>query len=92
MKYIPEWSAEAKALKPGTYRHFKGDEYELLNVARDSETTEEVVVYQSLKHPDRVWVRPLKMFIEEVDKPELGYKGPRFKKLTSDRHPANQPK
>jgi hypothetical protein len=76
MKDIPDWSNAAKNLKPGIYRHFKGDEYELIKVARNSETIEEVVVYQSLKYPDRVWVRPLAMFVEEVDRD--GYQGPRF--------------
>ncbi len=76
MKDVAPWSSEAKNLKPGIYRHFKGGEYQLIKVARDSETTKEVVVYQSLEHPDRVWVRPLGMFIENVSRD--GYDGPRF--------------
>ena len=80
MEDIPDWSPEAQALDPGSkYRHFKGGEYHLLKVARDSETTEEVVVYESIEDPDRVWVRPLKMFTEEVRRD--GYEGPRFKKV-----------
>jgi hypothetical protein len=67
----------------GIYRHFKGMEVEVIGVALDSETQEKMVVYL---HPDPVkgagantmWVRPVKMFLEEVDKPEIGYKGPRF--------------
>lgn len=78
MKDVPDWSEAAKNLKPGIYRHFKGDEYRLVRVARHSETLEELAVYESLKYPDRVWVRPLAMFVEDVDKPEHGYKGPRF--------------
>lgn len=82
MEDVPDWSEQAKDLKPGIYRHFKGDEYQVLQVARDSETTEEVVVYQSLKYPDRVWVRPLSMFVEEVSRD--GYDGPRFTYLRSN--------
>lgn len=76
MDDIPPWSPEATAQKPGIYRHFKGDEYQLVKVARHSETGEELVVYESLKYPDRIWVRPLKMFVEDVRR-DL-YEGPRF--------------
>lgn len=61
----------------GVYRHFKGGEYQLLSVAKDSEqTSRELAVYQSLKD-DSLWVRSLSMFLEEVDRGE--YHGPRFK-------------
>jgi hypothetical protein len=76
MDDIPPWSEAAKAIKPGIYRHFKGDEYQLVRVARHSETGEEMVVYQSLKYPDRVWARPLTMFLEDVRR--ASYEGPRF--------------
>lgn len=68
-------------LKLGKYRHFKGGEYEVLYVARHSESLEEMVVYKHLdgEQIGQVFVRPLAMFNEEVDRPELGYKGPRFK-------------
>ena len=80
MEGIPDWSLEAQALEPGSkYRHFKGGESQLVKIARDSETTEEVVVYESIDDSDRVWVRPLKMFVEEVSRD--GYEGPRFKKV-----------
>lgn len=82
MDNIPPWSEQAKALKPGIYQHFKGDEYRVLNVARHSETGEELVVYQSLKHPDRVWVRPLEMFCENVRR--ANYEGPRFTYLRAE--------
>lgn len=55
-------------LQPGRYRHFKGNEYEVLGVARDSETMQEVVVYRALYGERGVWVRPLAMFIEEVER------------------------
>jgi hypothetical protein len=62
---------------PGRYRHFKGHEYEALFVARDSETQEEVVVYKN--DAGEVWVRPLSMWNEHVERD--GYSGPRFVKL-----------
>ena len=48
------------------YRHFKGNSYLVLNVARHSETLEEYVVYQALYGEMGIWVRPLKMFEEKV--------------------------
>jgi hypothetical protein len=46
------------------YRHFKGNEYRVLHVAKHSETLEELVVYQALYGEMGIWVRPLKMFME----------------------------
>ena len=63
-------------LKPGRYRHFKGNEYELLGVARHSETLEELVVYRALYGEGGLWVRPINMWSEQVDRPD--YSGPRF--------------
>ena len=53
-------------LKPGRYRHFKGKEYELLYLARHSETEEEMVVYRALYGDGGVWVRPASMWDEEI--------------------------
>lgn len=53
-------------LRPGRYRHFKGNEYEVLGVARHSETHEPVVVYRPLYGEGGLWVRPLAMFTETV--------------------------
>ncbi len=65
-----------KEMKLGTYRHFKGDLYEVLHVARDSENRERYwVVYRSHKTGE-VWVRSLEMFLEHVERD--GYAGPRF--------------
>ncbi len=45
------------------YRHFKGNEYLVLHVARHSETLEEYVVYQALYGERGIWIRPLEMFL-----------------------------
>lgn len=47
------------------YRHFKGMTVTILAIAKDSETLEELVVYE---HDSEVWVRPIRMFLSEVDK------------------------
>jgi hypothetical protein len=52
---------------PGRYRHYKGQEYEVLGVARHSETEEELVVYRALYGEFGLWVRPLDMFEAQVD-------------------------
>ena len=53
-------------IEPGRYRHFKGKEYEVLCVARHSETLEEMVVYRALYGDFGVWVRPASMWNETV--------------------------
>ena len=58
------------------YRHFKGGEYVVVAVAKDSENLEPVVVYRALYGEGQVWVRPLSMFVENVERD--GYNGPRF--------------
>ena len=63
-------------LKPGVYRHFKGNLYRLITVARHSETLEEMVVYQALYGEGGFWVRPAAMWDEIVEKED--YTGPRF--------------
>ena len=55
-------------LKLGLYRHFKGNYYEVLGVARHSETGEELVVYRPLYGERGLWVRPLAMFTEPVER------------------------
>ncbi len=52
----------------GKYRHFKGGEYEVLAVAKHSETQEEMVVYRALYGEGAVWVRPLSMWNETVER------------------------
>ena len=63
-------------LKPGLYRHFKGNLYRLLYVAKHSETLEPMVVYQALYGEMGIWVRPAQMWNEWVDRED--YQGPRF--------------
>ena len=53
-------------IKIGRYRHFKGNEYEVLYVARHSETLEPMVVYRALDDEHGVWVRPASMWNETV--------------------------
>ncbi|MCB1669865.1 MAG: DUF1653 domain-containing protein [Gammaproteobacteria bacterium] len=52
--------------EPGTYRHYKGGLYEVVGVARHSETEEQLVVYRPLYGERGLWVRPLQMFCENV--------------------------
>ena len=66
-------------LEMGTYRHFKGGEYEVIDVARCSETLVEMVIYRALYGERGLWVRPLSMFAESVETPN-GLQ-PRFAKL-----------
>jgi hypothetical protein len=54
-------------LPPGHYRHYKGGEYELVGVARHSETLEPLVVYRPLYNASGLWVRPFSMFIETIE-------------------------
>ena len=63
-------------LKPGLYRHFKGNLYRLLYVAKHSETLELMVVNQALYGEMGIWVRPASMWNEWVDRDD--YHGPRF--------------
>lgn len=54
-------------LTPGRYRHFKGNEYELIGTAKHSETMEEMVVYRALYGEKDLWVRPAAMWTETVN-------------------------
>lgn len=64
------------SVKPGIYRHYKGQDYEVLGVAIHTETEEAHVVYRALYGDYTLCIRPLNMFIEDVEK--VDYKGPRF--------------
>ena len=63
-------------IQPGRYRHFKGNEYQVLGIARHSETLEELVVYRALYGDGGLWVRPASMWTEIIGRD--GYHGPRF--------------
>jgi hypothetical protein len=64
-----------------TYKHFKGNLYKVLYIAHHTETDEEMVVYKDLAGGN-IWVRPLEMFLENVETPY--YKGPRFTLLVEN--------
>lgn len=61
----------------GFYRHFKGNKYQLLDVAKHSETLEEMVVYKALYGDGGIWVRPASMWNEEVE-----FEGRKVKRFT----------
>ncbi len=63
----------------GIYRHFKGGKYEVIGIAKHSETLESFIVYKALYGENNLWVRPLKMFLEEVE--VNGKKIKRFQKI-----------
>jgi hypothetical protein len=69
-------------IQPGRYRHYKGNEYTVLGIARHSETLEELVVYRQ-EYGDRgLWVRPAVMFAESVV--IEGREVPRFQLLRAE--------
>ena len=65
-----------EVLRPGKYRHFKGGEYQVQGIATHSETGEQLVVYTPLYGEEGLWIRPLSMFLEVVDRD--GKQQPRF--------------
>lgn len=66
-------------IQPGKYRHFKGKEYEVLHLARHSETEEWMVVYRALYGEFGIWVRPASMWLETVERD--GKVIPRFQRI-----------
>ena len=73
----PLLSGEARAnlerlymeeIRLGKYRHFKGNEYEVIAIAKHSETTEDMVVYKALYGDGGLWVRPASMWNEAVER------------------------
>lgn len=61
-------------IKLGKYRHFKGNEYEVLGIARHSETLEELVVYKALYGEGGLWVRPYKEWNDIIERDGKTYK------------------
>jgi len=70
MSHIPPIQAkplpELPAIQTGRYRHYKGLDYEVMGVARHSETLEPLVVYRPLYGESGLWVRPFDMFVGDV--------------------------
>jgi hypothetical protein len=76
-------------IQSGTYRHYKGNTYQILGVAKHSETEETLVVYKALYGECGLWVRPLDMFCEkvEVDRKMV----PRFELIQEGPGDSNEP-
>lgn len=66
-------------ISPGRYRHYKGNDYDVIGVARHSEDESELVVYRPLYGAQGLWVRPLAMFTETVVLNGMAI--PRFKRM-----------
>lgn len=65
------------SIKLGRYRHFKGNEYEVIGFVKHSETLEEMVVYRALYNEGELWVRPAAMWNEVIERD-----GKRFQRFT----------
>ena len=61
-------------IKKGRYRHFKGNEYEVLCVAKHSETLEDMVIYRALYGKREIWARPASMWNEDIEREGKVYK------------------
>ena len=61
-------------VKLGKYKHFKGNEYEVIGIAKHSETLEEMVVYKALYGDGDIWVRPIGMWDEEIERDGVRFK------------------
>lgn len=80
-EFFDDFEIVSETVTPGRYRHYKGQEYSVLGVARHSETEEELVVYRQEYGDRSLWVRPKSMFLETVevegqDVPRFEYLGP----------------
>ena len=65
---LPTYEEAVASIRPGRYRHFKGKEYEVIGIARHSETEEAMVVYRPLYADHGLWVRPASMWNEEIER------------------------
>lgn len=65
-------------IKLGKYRHFKGNEYEVIGIAKHSETMEDMVVYRALYEDGGMWVRPASMWNETIERDGKTFKRFRF--------------
>lgn len=75
-------------IRPGRYRHFKGNEYEVIGIANHSETMEEMVVYRALYGEHGLWVRPASMWNETVERDGKVYQ--RFTYIDEDDETLNK--
>jgi hypothetical protein len=74
-----EYEKAVNMITPGKYKHFKGKEYEVIGIARNSETLEPMVVYRALYGNYGIWVRPVDMWYDEVMRGGFTYQ--RFTKV-----------
>lgn len=74
-----KYEEAVKTILPGRYRHFKGNEYEVLYIARHSEDESAMVVYKALYGDGGIWVRPAEMWNETVERDGKVFR--RFEKL-----------
>lgn len=72
----------SESIQPGRYRHFKGNEYEVIALAKHSETLEDMVVYRALYGEHGLWVRPAAMWQEEITRDNKTFK--RFEKIEDE--------
>ena len=66
VEILPTYEEAVQAIPPGRYRHFKGNEYEVIGIARHSETEEPMVVYKALYDEGGLWTRPAAMWNEQI--------------------------
>ena len=59
---------DMQEIRPGIWRHFKGNRYQVIGVAKHSETLEDMVVYRALYGEGGLWVRPASMWLETVER------------------------
>ena len=81
---VMDFEQAVNTIIQGRYRHFKGKEYEVLYVAKHSETSEPMVVYRALYGDEEVWVRPAGMWNETVKVNDI--ESPRFTRIADAEH------
>ncbi|NNC97797.1 MAG: DUF1653 domain-containing protein [Gammaproteobacteria bacterium] len=77
LKFATSKTLEDPIIAPGRYRHYKGNDYQVIGTATHSESNEIVVVYKPLYNDSGLWVRPIDMFRENVE--VEGEQIPRFR-------------
>lgn len=71
-------------ISKGIYQHFKGKRYQVIDIARHSETGEQYVIYRALYGDEGLWIRPLAMFLETIERD--GKTLLRFERVQADEH------